>query len=180
MAAIGLTTNLLADAVPPMSKFTTEFTHDEGLVGGTQYFYRIQALADTNSDWSTDGNPDADTASAKTLGDVPNQVGTVQDPVTAVAIVGKITVSWDKLTGDATGGSAILGYDVQKWDNTRQQWADEASLGDVATYDDTDVAGGATHFYRVRARNSEGPGDWSAPVAQVNWWFHLLSQAYPP
>jgi hypothetical protein len=72
-----------------------------------------------------------------------------------------ITVGWTKLIDAATGGSAITGYDVQIWDSAGRRWVDEASLGDVDEYVDTDVAGGATHYYRVRARNSEGPGDWS-------------------
>jgi titin len=95
-----------------------------------------------------------------TLGDVP---GAVADPTVAAGTApGSISVTWVQLTGAATGGSAITGYDVSIWDSGSQQWNDdEASLGDVINYIDTGLVGGTKHYYRVRARNSEGPGPWS-------------------
>ena len=156
--------DLLDGTIPLLTEFT-----DSGRDSGTEYFYRIRAMttASDGGEWSTEGdNGDAtneDAASAKTLGDVPNQVGTMEVPIEvgpSTAPPGGLTVSWTKLVGAARGGSAITGYDVQIWDSASQQWVDEASLGDVDTYDDAELAGGATYYYRVRARNSEGPGPW--------------------
>ena len=61
----------------------------------------------------------------------------------------------------ATGGSSIIGYDVARWNPSSQMWDIIAELDDVTTYPDTGLANGATYYYRLRARNSEGPGGWS-------------------
>ena len=172
------TTGNLLDAVDPLqSKFTTEFTHDLRLAG-TEYFYRIRALTDTDasSEWSADDDTDA--KSARTFGDVPAKIADAPgvQAATVADEAGMITVTW--VAPPATGGSAITGYDIQIWDGDSQQWVDETSLGNVLTYTDTGLAVG-TYYYRVRARNSEGPGPWSdhgsnmvsvlarAPVAPV-------------
>ena len=169
--------NLLDDVDPPQSKFTTEFTHDQRLAG-TEYFYRIRALTaiDVGSEWSA--VDDTDAKSARTFGDVPAKIADAPgvQAATVAGEAGMITVTW--VAPPATGGSAITGYDIQIWDGASQQWVDETSLGNVLTYADTGLAVG-TYYYRVRARNSEGPGPWSdhgsnavsvlarAPVAPV-------------
>ena len=98
--------------------------------------------------------------SAKTLGDTPGQVG--KPAADAVGVTTTLNVTWTALAEGATGGSAVMGYDIQIWDSDNQQWVDEGSVGTVLAYADEGLAGGDTHYYRVRARNSEGSGPWSA------------------
>ena len=55
-----------------------------------------------------------------------------------------------------------MGYDIQIWDGASRQWVDEDSVAATEiSYEDTGLTGGDTHYYRVRARNSQGPGPWS-------------------
>ena len=155
-------TDLLDGTIPLLTEFTDD--GDNGLDSKTEYFYRIRAMtsAGDGGEWSaTEANSTEGAAKATTLGDVPDQVGTVTVAALTSDDAGTITVSWTQLVAPATGGSAITGYDVQIWDSASQQWVDEASVGDVSSYSDTGLAGGATYYYIVRARNSEGPGPWS-------------------
>jgi titin len=116
--------------------------------------------ANTGGDWSAADDSTEGAAKATTLGDVPNKV---DQPTVTVPnnTQGTLRVGWTQLTGTATGGTDITGYDIQIWDSANQRWADEATVGDTNMYDDTGLAGAARHYYRVRARNSEGPGQWS-------------------
>jgi len=153
--------NLLADG-----DTVTEFV-DTGLVAGTKYYYRVRAMpqpidptpddttAEADRGWSADDMDDATsvTTPGDTLG-APTAltVGTPTDE-------DSITFTWTAPTVLA-GGTDISGYDVQIWNGS--MWADEASLGDVTTYTDNGLMAGTKYYYRVRAKNSQGPGPYSA------------------
>ena len=154
----------LTGTIPLLTSFTVEM-----LDSGVEYFFRIRAVTgDDNvaSEWSAAEGSTTDAASAKTLGDTPDAV--VLPTVAPSGSAGDVSVMWEKLTGAKTGGSAITEYDIQIWDSANQRWMDEASeaadtgTDAMQTYTDKALPGGSTQYYRVRARNSEGPGPWSA------------------
>jgi hypothetical protein len=153
--------NLLAGGLPLL----TEFTHS-GLQSGTTHYYRIRAMpaADDNG-WSNAAMNRRGAPSAKTLGDVPGKAVLTDSNV--VVSETTITLTWTRLTGMDTGGSSIIGYDVARWNRSSQMWDIIAELDDVTTYADTGLANGATYYYRLRARNSEGPGGWSEDYASA-------------
>jgi hypothetical protein len=72
-----------------------------------------------------------------------------------------------------TGGSDITSYDVSIWDNVNRLWVDEANVAAVDgktedyTYVDRGLARGTTYYYRVRARNIEGAGPYTAYKADL-------------
>jgi len=147
----------------------TEY-EDTGLTAGTTYYYRIRALPqpiDTdesgstdNEGWSADDMDDA--ASATTPGNTLGRPGT--PTVDGTPTTSSITIEWTA-AAVTTGGPEVTGYDVQIWDRVSSMWADEASLGNVLTYTDNSLMGGTRYYYRVRAKNSQGSGPWSAFVA---------------
>jgi len=158
------TTNLLATG-----DTVTEFVDTAGTTGltaGTTYYYRIRALpqvVDTpdsttgldDEGWSADDMDDA--TSATTPGNTLTRPGT--PTVDGTPTASSITFTWAAATVTA-GGPAITGYDVQIWDGS--MWSDEATLGVVLTYTDSSLMAGTRYYYRVRARNSQGPGPFSA------------------
>ena len=131
----------------------TQFVHT-GLDAGTKYYYRIRAMADTvEGAWSATNMSDG--ASATTHGDTPGRPAITS--VTA-ASTSSLTIAWT--APDATGGSAITGYDIWTWNGSR--WVSRDTVGNVLTYTDMNLDAGTTYYYIVRAINSQGAGLWSA------------------
>ena len=136
----------------------TEFV-DTGLDPGTKYYYRIRAMPQTGDEgWSADDMDDA--VSVNTHGDTPGRPTLVAPSGNGIT-ANSLTVTWT--APGETGGSAITGYDVQVWDGA--MWVDDASLGNVLTYTDRNLMAGTKYYYHVRAKNSQGPGLWSAYVS---------------
>ena len=131
----------------------TQFV-DTGLEPGTKYYYRVQAMAGTTEgSWSATNMSDG--ASATTHGDTPG-APTISD--VAAASTSSLTITWT--APDATGGSAITGYELWTWNGSR--WVSRATVGAVLTYTDMNLEAGTTYYYIVRAVNSQGAGTWSA------------------
>ena len=71
-----------------------------------------------------------------------------------------ITVAWDAV--HSVNSIPVSHYEVQRLENP---WVTIASRVEGTEYVDTDVSGGETHQYRVRAVNGAGvPGLWSASM----------------
>ena len=75
-----------------------------------------------------------------------------------------ITLTWSAPTND--GGSAIVRYEVQKWDDANRQWDPEANVPAVRDQDDYSHAdegleANTRYYYVVRAMNSVGAGPWT-------------------
>ncbi len=151
----------------------TEFV-DTTVNPGTTYYYRIRAMpqADTDNDgstddegWSAEDSDDENVTSATTPGitlgqptlTVPEDTAPADD--TDGVTANSITMTWTEAPVLA-GGPAVTGYDVQIWNGS--MWADEASLGVVTTYTDSGLMAGTKYYYRVRGKNSQGPGPWSS------------------
>ena len=157
------TTNLLED-----DDTVTEFI-DTGLGAGTTHYYRIRAWPQVDSDGDTDVIDEGwgaaedrdDGSSATTHADVPEAVTIAAPSATA----NSITITWGALAAEDTGGSAISGYNVYKWDGS--SWVLKTSLGVVLTYTETGLAAGTKHYYIVRAVNDQGIGQWSNYVSDT-------------
>ena len=120
-----------------------------GLDPAVDRHYRVRAVnANGRGPWSN-------VAMASTLGGRPGRPA-----LTATASgTSMISLAWTPPTGD--GGSAVTGYELQYWDGSNG-WMDLASLDDsVTAYTDRNIAGGTTKFYRIRAENAGGSGNWS-------------------
>ena len=128
-------------------------------------------MRSANGAWSGDEEGStAGSASATTHGAFPGPL--TADDFTVVPApadsddVGSITVTWNQPA--LTGGSDITSYDVSIWDNANRRWVDEANVAAVDgkttdyTYVDRGLARGTTYYYRVRARNSQGAGPYTA------------------
>lgn len=119
---------------------------DEGLTGGTTKHYRVRAR---NSEGYSGWSP---LASATTAVSVP---GRPTLDVTGLAR-GRILLDWEA----ATGGSAIIRYEIQRWDSDARRWTNLPSTT-ATSYQDTGRMSTKTYFYRVRAVNRMGDGPWS-------------------
>lgn len=129
-----------------------------GLTDGASYLFRVAAINSVGT------GPYSAPSSAVTVGAVPG----APTGVTATAGNGQATVSW---TAPATtGGSGIIGYDVQYSSNSGGSWA-SASTSFHASAATTQVVTGLTngtpYTFRVAAINALGTGAYSQPSAAV-------------
>ena len=121
---------------------------DMGLSGGTTKHYRIRAV---NSKGTSGWSP---LASDTTDLSVPGR------PTLVVRSLPKsVFLSW-ATPATPTGGSAIIRYEVERWDSANRRWVSEATTGST-THTDTGLTSGKKYFYRVRAVNAIGDGPWS-------------------
>jgi subtilisin family serine protease len=126
---------------------------DTAVVGGTTYYYRVQAVNAVGS-----GPLSAEQSAA------PNPPGAPGAPTLAASgQAGKVSLSW---TVPPDNGSPITGYQV--WRGTTPgngvPFGSPVDPGQTA-YDDTAVTPGTTYFYTVTAANAVGP---SPPSNQVS------------
>lgn len=127
-----------------------EHTHS-GLTGGETRHYRISATNAKGSTWST-------VASATTERSVPGKP--TLDPAAGNK---RVALDWSD-PATPTGGSPILRYEVQIWDNETRRWKALISTG-ATNYTHYGLDNGTRYFYRVRAVNAQGDGPWSTFVS---------------
>ncbi len=123
-------------------------TEDTGLSGGTTKHYRIRAV---NSKGTSGWSP---LASATTDRSVPGRPTLLVRPLPKA-----IYLTW-ATPATPTGGSAIIRYEVEKWDNAERRWVSERTTTST-THTDSGLETGTRYFYRVRAVNAMGDGPWS-------------------
>ncbi len=129
-----------------MSTMMMSHTDMDGLTGGVTKHYRIRAMNSKGwSGWSP-------LASATTARSAPGKA-----TLTAVGLTrGRILLDWEA----ASGGSTITRYELQKWDSSKRRWED-LSTTTAMSYTDSGLTAGTRYYYRVRAVNAMGEGDWS-------------------
>jgi hypothetical protein len=141
---------------------STATTQDvTGLTNGTAYKFRVAAI-------NTYGTG---TYSAKSAAYTPTAGATAPGQptnVSGVAGEGKVAVSWT--APGSTGGSAILGYDVQYSSNSGGSWSSASSAFHTDTTTTQDVTGltnGTSYVFRVAAINGIGTGLYSNASSPV-------------
>lgn len=82
-------------------------------------------------------------------------LGTVPGTIGSVALSAEGSATW---AAPSTGGSAILGYDVEWWSGTA--WGDAETTTQLTAAYDPDPLPGIGYRSRVRAVNAIGPGAW--------------------
>ncbi|TEX47786.1 MAG: hypothetical protein B7C54_01600, partial [Acidimicrobiales bacterium mtb01] len=128
-----------------------------GLTNGTTYYFRVRATNIVgNGDWSAIGST---SVTPRTVPDAPSS------PSVAREDSGKIRVT---ITAPDDGGSAITDYDIEY--STNGSFAAgsgtffEGGVGPGLVLDVDGLLNGTTYYFRVRATNGAGDGDWS-PVS---------------
>lgn len=81
-------------------------------------------------------------------------------PVQVYSTDNTIEVTWPELTGDATGNSEILSYNLL-WDDGTSTLDIELCDTLVTSFTVTGLVGGADYSFKVRARNIYDYGDFS-------------------
>ncbi|MDE0068239.1 MAG: fibronectin type III domain-containing protein [Caldilineaceae bacterium] len=119
---------------------------DMGLTGGTTKHYRVRAM--NSKGWSGWSPLASDTTDVSVPGR-PELTVTGQTR-------GRILLDWEA----ATGGAAIIRYEIQRWDSEARRWVDLPSTS-ATSYTDTGRMSTKKYFYRVRAVNRIGDGPWS-------------------
>ncbi len=119
---------------------------DNSAVGGTQYFYVVQA---TNASGSSASSTEVPAMPSIALPNVPAGL-------TATGTNGAVQVSWAVATGAAS-------YNVKRSTTT----GTEVTITNVATtsYYDTDVVNGTSYFYKVSSTNAAGESANSSEVS---------------
>ena len=126
LLGVGFTDNLYLDDGDVDIDDDGNVDAEDALEAGTLYYYRVQAINTVahpaDGGWSTNDDPDADTASATTDTDVPSRVVVFS----AAAGVGEkddtIILTW---TAPGSGGQDITSYEILVWDGSK--WADKAT-----------------------------------------------------
>ena len=119
-----------------------------GLTNRTEYTFEVRAV--------NLAGPGAEESATQTPSSKPGSVRNL----TATGGAGSVTLDWDEPSDN--GGSAIVRYEVQKYNATSTNW-DAAYSGADTSYTDGSATIGATTEYRVRAYNANAndPSDWT-------------------
>ena len=130
----------------------SSYTHS-GLTGGTTRHYRIRAsnMMGTTTTRYSGWSP---LASATTDTSIPGR-----PTLDARAGNKKVYLEWDE-PATATGGSAILRYELQVWDSGKRSWM-ALHTSTATSYIHSGLDNDKLKFYRVRAVNRVGDGPWS-------------------
>jgi hypothetical protein len=121
---------------------TTHYT-DEGLVSGTTYYYKVRAMTGT-----TAGSFSAP-ESGVTVPSIPSGLNVGPSGPTSLA------VSWDPVTGAES-------YQLYRDVSSSGPFAIQIYSGNMKKYTDGSLSSGTTYYYKVRASNAGGSGDFSA------------------
>ena len=118
-----------------------------GLTNRTEYTFEVRAV--------NLAGPGAVASATQTPSSKP---GPVQN-LTATPGHGEVILSWDEPSDN--GGSAIVRYEIEKYDASTTNWNRIASKADLSHRDA--ATAGATTEYRVRAFNANAnlPSDWA-------------------
>ena len=122
-----------------------------GLINGRAYEYRVTTVTSL-------GDGLGATVTATT-------VGLPQVPTAVVVTTGDkaANVTWNPVTGEATGGSQITSYRVE-WSANGTTWTGMDVGGSATTAVITGLVNNTTYVVRVAARNAQGQG-FFAPAA---------------
>ncbi len=122
----------------------------DGLSAGDCYEFRVRAgNGEGESDWSPL------TEFCTTGGQPPD----APDPPSSTPRDGQLSVSWSAPAGN---GAAVTGYQVRWRQGGSGSWDSTTVRG--RSYTIPRLSNGVTYTVQVRARNSEGWGDWSLSV----------------
>lgn len=142
-----------------ITKLNCTFTD---LWNGTEYFFRVQAFN------SVDEGPYGDVVSATPEAPAPEAPG---KPTALTAVDGNqhVTLSWAPPESD--GGSAIVGYNVQRATDPAGPWEVDPD-GCVGTMNKltctaTELTNGVEYFFKVRAVNEAEEGEFTDPVSET-------------
>lgn len=135
-----------------VSTGTTRSRTVTGLSIGTTWYFQVRARNAIGwGAWSS--------SASYAIPPVPDAPGGVARAFTAPR---QVTVTWNAAAGN---GASILEYQVQTANNSGFTSPSTYSTGTSRTHTRTDYALGTTHYWRVRARSSQGWGAWSSSVS---------------
>ena len=142
-------------AVEPHDEGSDTIYSHSGLTGSTVYYYRVRGVNEHGSGrWSAV----ADATTGAQTAPVPVAVspGAPTD-LTASAGATAVALAWTAPVG------VVTGYEVEWSDRSDGGWqgVDPAHSGTDTRYSDTELDAGTTRYYRVRAVNDAGSGEWS-------------------
>ena len=141
---------------PPNEDSDTIYSHS-GLTGSTVYYYWVRGVNEHGSGrWSAVA--DATTGAQTAPLPVAVSPGAPTD-LTASAGATAVALAWTAPVG------VVTGYEVEWSDRSDGGWqgVDPAHSGTDTRYSDTELDAGTTRYYRVRAVNDAGSGEWSGP-----------------
>jgi Tfp pilus assembly protein FimT len=145
--------NLYRDIVSPPTAKISELENiasyiNTGLSNGTTYYYCLKTR-NTASEESVCGN--ISSCQPKTVPGAPTNL-------TATGSNTEVALGWT--APSSNGGVPITAYKLYR-DTSSPAVTLFKTLGVVTSYTDTEVVGGSTYYYRVKAVNSAGDSDYS-------------------
>lgn len=157
------TTPTLKSSVLIADETTSDTTHMVTLVKGTTYYWRVKAtIGAQETKWSS-------RATFTTLFDIPQKtrLATPRDSSNGVSRTPKL--SWNK-----TKGAKTYQVQVSNTSDFTTTVIEKKLLTDTTYTMTSTLATGTCYFWRVRAINAAGNGEWSSP------WHFITIEALPP
>ena len=132
------------------------YTDDDNLSDDITYSYAIRA---TNSNGAGEWSQ-----AVQIQAMVDSSILTAPQQFTVVWRSSGVVMEWEAPAHN--GGSSVTGYQIYRYDGN--SWSLVVLLGNVTTYTDTSsLTQNQTYYYTVRARNSDGFGEWAGSVGVI-------------
>lgn len=132
-----------------------KFYNDTDVTNGITYYYKVSAI-----------NSEGEGPLSEELSVTPLAAPTIPTGLKAVTGDSFIEISWDP--PESNGGRPVTAYNIYRGVTSGEKSL-LTEIGNIITFNDTEVTNGITYFYNVSAVNEIGEGPLSVELSATPW-----------